>query len=614
MSSGQKSAISLALTLVVFVAVCALAFTGGFNYLEVKFYAPQKVSRITEMLEKTGKKYDSYIEKYQNVFAEFCLKNSTRTYIERELSEDEVKERGKNEGLLFESLSGLQGLRMISGDGIHLHYSSFPSDILLQDADFISYKNYTDLNETAYEYIATADNGVHADSVEKLIERSALYFDSEGDRLVFSFPYFDKHTAYRGSLLFYVYADDFTSQIINENLIPLGARSFVIAPESSGANIQNPSNAGLVFNMPSFDKKTFISSIEGLWAMGQNKGVSQLLSIRDEVLDDTFLLVSAKTSKYCMTGWVCLASSFVLSQMERFLMLFCLFISLFLLIFMLFNIKHDDMVVISERIRKFELRLFRQYLDRKNSTDWKALEKEISLRRQDINAEVIKSLGFRGRRHRKEVNLLLDQSWGELMSAMSGGRKMAAIIQSYQDDEKEETKEIPAAKAVEEVKALDAIPEAEMAKVEEVEELEEIPEEEAEEAEEVEELEEIPEAEEVEDVEELEEIPEAEEVEDVEELEEIPEAEEVEDVEELEEIPEAEDVEDVEELEEIPEAEEIPEVEPVEISEEEAIKYFNDGPEPSSAPTPSLSEESKKKLSDFETVDYNPLESEGTEA
>ncbi|MBR0475219.1 MAG: hypothetical protein IJJ66_00205, partial [Treponema sp.] len=320
--------------------------------------------------------------------------------------------------------------------------------------------------------------------------------------------------------------------------------------------------------------------------------------------------------KYFKAGWVCNENVFTFSELERAVILSCLFITLFLIVFTLFNLKHDDMVIISSRIRKFELSLFRQYLERKDSADWRALEKEFSLRRQDVNSEIISSLGKRGKKHRKEVNLFLDQSWSELMSAMSGGRRMAEVISSYKNENLEPKPE-------KELYSIDYDHSADREKEASLEEkpfvekpsrADEVPQSDAadefEELEEVDELEEVPEAEAADDVEE---IPEAEAVEEVEELSQA------EDVEELEEVLDAEPVdEDLEVEEYVPDVAAKDEKEASgqekkkvqEISAEEAAQAFDDvSPVPEKEEQP-MSEQEKNELSSFETVSFNPLQGE----
>ncbi len=616
MSQTQKTFISLLITLLLFAGFCCFAFLGGFNYIEVKFYAPRIVRNKSETLEKIGKSFDQYADALLEKFAAFALLPENATYIEREVSQEDVDRRGRAAGQLFETVKGLEGIRIVESDSVHLHFSTYDSDIFQQSKDYLAWKDYTALNEIEFANLASSDNGDYASTAEKIIRRASLYFDGDGDRFVVSMPYFDKYTAWRGTIVFYVKAGDFTDELISKDLLPLNTKSKVIAPRNSEANLETPQNVGLVFGMPYLaytDRAYMVDSIEKKWASYTKleKGNAQrLVIVRDQEEQEVMVLVTESASKYCRTGCVCNESVFTFSELERAVILSCLFITLFLIVFTLFNLKHDDMVIISSRIRKFELSLFRQYLDRKNTADWRALEREFSLRRQDVNAEIISSLGRRGKKHRKEVNLFLDQSWSELMAAMTGGRRMAEVINSYHDGNPLEVEKPESSFAKLDVlskpysddgKKLECSCSAEP-----VEDLEEVPDAEAEA---VEELSEVAEAE---PVEEVEEIGEAEPVED---LEEVAEAEAVE---ELSEVGEAEPV---DELEEVDTAEFLGQAEEAapakdedarkgkvrEIPEEEAAKEFDDlSPVPEKDEKP-MSEEEKKELSSFEAVPFNPL-------
>ena len=54
MSQTQKTLVSLLITLLLFAGFCCFAFLGGFEYIEVKFYAPRMVRNKGETLEKIG--------------------------------------------------------------------------------------------------------------------------------------------------------------------------------------------------------------------------------------------------------------------------------------------------------------------------------------------------------------------------------------------------------------------------------------------------------------------------------------------------------------------------------------------------------------------------------
>ena len=647
MSQTQKTLVSLLITLLLFAGFCCFAFLGGFEYIEVKFYAPRMVRNKGETLEKIGQSFDRYADTLLDKFAAYALLPENATYIEREASQEEVDKRGRAAGMLFENVKGLEGIRIVENDSIHIHFSTYDSDIFQQSKDYLAWKDYTALNEIEFANLSSSDNGEFASTAEKIIRRSSLYFDSDGDRFIFSMPYFDKYTAWRGTILFYVKSGDFTDELISQDLLPLNTKSKVVAPRNTEANLETPENVGIVFGMPYLaykDRAFMVDSIEQKWASGgksDSGNAQRLVIVKGQEEESLMVLVTSSSSKFCKTGWVCNESVFTFSDLERAVILSCLFITLFLIVFTLFNLKHDDMVIISSRIRKFELSLFRQYLERKDTADWRALEKEFSLRRQDVNAEIISSLGKRGKKHRKEVNLFLDQSWSELMSAMSGGRRMAEVISSYKDENLdpkpyEEFPSIDSVRRVEKIEKIEKIenspkpevltPEEKIPKPQEADDVEEL--------EELDELEEVPEAE---PVDEVEEIPEAEAAEAVDAVEEIPEAEAVEEVEELEDAPQAEEAEAVEEAEDVSEIEEIPEAEPLEeeveleefvpdaakndsslqekkkvqeISAEEAAQEFDDvSPVPEKEEQP-MSEQEKKDLSSFETVPFNPFNGE----
>lgn len=603
MSSVQKTLLSLLITLLLFAGFCAFAFSGGFNYIEVKFYTPRMVHSRTQLLKKLGESYTNYADSLMQSFASFTLKPENSTYIEREASLEEVEKRGELAGKLFEEVPALEGIRIVENDGIHIHFSTYDGDILQQSEKYLAWKDYPDLNEINFSNITTSDNGEYASTSEKIIARSSVYFDSDGDRFVFSMPYFDKYTAWRGSIFFYVRAGDFTDEVISQNLLPLNTRSKVIAPRNTEANLETPSTIGIVFGMPylAYKDRTFmVDRIEEKWGSGKvSEGdAARLVVVKEKGDDEVMVLVSSAAFKYCRMGWICREEVFSFSELEKAVILICLFMTLFLLVFTLFNLRHDDMVVISSRIRKFELSLFRQYLDRKNSADWRALEKEVSLRKQDVNAEIIRSLGKRGKKHRKEVDLYLDQSWSELMSAMSGGRRMAEVIQSYKDSAD------PALPASEpEVVKITQAPLASVQQADDAEELEPL--------EEVSDAEELEPLEEASDAEELEPLEEADDVEELEDLEEIEDAQEVEELEELDEGENMEQDKDVSadfgissgNFEEKPSA-----AKKQEISAEDAPFEFNDISNAPGIHQKEMSESEKNKLSKFESYSFDPME------
>ena len=558
MSSGPKIALSLLISILIFAGCVFLSIAGGFKLIEVQFYQPRVIANANDRLSSIEKAYGEYSSNLDNEFRKFLSEKCVKTFIERAPEKEAMNERGKLSALLYQKISGLNGMRLIENDGIHIHFSTFGEDTLTETSSLISYKNYTDANKIPFTLLEASDG-------EK---QTKIYFDSIKNELVFSYPFYDNYTAYRGTFIFYVLGDDFTQYLIDRELVSLNARGTVCSPN------------GFVFNLPITGRELLMKEIEQRWSR-KIQNVEQL--VQSDTKSENIFIITQGNDRIKI-GEIRTQDAFEFSDIEKLLLLICLFITLYLIIFLLFNIRHDDMVIVCRRLRKFQYELLKEYIDRKDSMDWKTLSKEIAHRKNDVNSEIKKSLGRRGKKHSKEVDELLEDLWTDVMSAMGGNVSVVRQVVSSNPIAVASTEKTPAADNIEELE--------EVSDADEVEELEEIPD-----ADEVEELEEIPDADEVE---ELEEIPDADEVE---ELEEIPDADEVE---ELEEIPDADEVEelkeipdadDVEELEEIPDADEVEELE--EIPDADEVEEISETVSKAEPELPATEEINEEKMSKF---------------
>ena len=558
MSSGPKIALSLLISVLIFAGCVFLSIAGGFKLIEVQFYQPRVIANANDRLSSIEKAYGEYSSNLDNEFRKFLSEKSVKTFIERAPEKEAMNERGKLSALLYQKISGLNGMRLIENDGIHIHFSTFGEDTLTETSSLISYKNYTDANKIPFTLLEASDG-------EK---QTKIYFDSIKNELVFSYPFYDNYTAYRGTFIFYVLGDDFTQYLIDRELVSLNARGTVCSPN------------GFVFNLPITGRELLMKEIEQRWSR-KIQNVEQL--VQSDTKSENIFIITQGNDRIKI-GEIRTQDAFEFSDIEKLLLLICLFITLYLIIFLLFNIRHDDMVIVCRRLRKFQYELLKEYIDRKDSMDWKTLSKEIAHRKNDVNSEIKKSLGRRGKKHSKEVDELLEDLWTDVMSAMGGNVSVVRQVVSSNPIAVASTEKPPAADNIEELE--------EVSDADEVEELEEIPD-----ADEVEELEEIPDADEVE---ELEEIPDADEVE---ELEEIPDADEVE---ELEEIPDADEV---EELEEIPDADEVEELEEIPDADEvEKISETVSKAEPELPATEEISEEKMSKFMDSSDTEMEEVQ------
>ena len=554
MTSGQKTAVSLLISVVLFAAFVVAAFTGLFSVIDARFYEPGKISQIQKHLDTVSENFNEYIETLESRFGKnensFLKQTCVQSYIENQPSDEVIRERSKLSGDLFSQTPGLLGMRLIDKNGSSVHFSTFSSDVLNRTSEIVSYKNYTDAitltgeKEIPFDKISSPDsygtNGVVCKTV----------FDGRDNRIILSFPYYDSYKAYRGTFVFYVNANDFNRVLLSKKIITFGDTGSLV----SGLNFEEEKKeteykSGFVFGIPAVGKKIFEQEILSRWEKGlfapekivyKSSEDSFAIQEYDAAIENKksdnnyWVLVSSTKTDFGYIGGIYPDEMFAMPDAVKILLLICIFVTLFLVVFLAVNLKQDDMVVIRERIRRLQLGIVSEYLKKKENVDWQVVSGKIAERRQDVTLEIIRSLGRKAKKHDKEVNELINRSWDELLAAMSvqvrkenneNGLTNAAEIKSMLEEllssgnikvqtvgsavnvmpvTVKPSKSVP---VTEQVQELDKVEKAEaVEELEEVEDAEAVDElEEVEEAETVEELEEVEEAEAVDELEEVEE-------------------------------------------------------------------------------------------------------------
>ncbi len=558
MTTGQKAALSLLISVLLFASFAVAAFAGLFTVLETRFYQPAVLSAMEDKLTSIAKAFDEYSDAHQKRFAAYSLSLAVKkSSLPTQTSED-IQVREDLSGLLMTETAGLKGIRIIGSDGKKVHFSTFASDVLKKQQNLINYENYEKLNELPYTDIQCSDN-----------TQFKLILDSLNDRLIYAFAFYDSFDMFQGTITFYVESQDFNRYLLMKNLIAVTEKARLLY------------NRGYVFGISSAGQSLIEQEIENKWASSLF-GAEKLL----EAEQFTYIMLSNTSSSKLIVAEVFREELFLFTGAFKILFLVCVFMTLYLTILLILNIKQDDTVFIRERIKKFQFALLNEYLETKEEIDWQKVITDIQLRRHEATRDVKKSLGRRGKKHEALVDSLLEKSWDEIFASIRKNipQSVPQIAQINTEEIKKMLEEILSTARIQSASAgktatisqppksgksvAKQAPPAVIDKAEELTEVEEL--DEAEELAEVEELDEageLTEAEELVDVEELgeaEELDEVEELSDVEELgevEELDEAGELGDVEELTEAEELVDVEELGEAEELDEAEEFDDAE-----------------------------------------------------
>ena len=609
MKSFVKNAVGFLITIIICGGLTVASSLGMFSKIEKNFYEPARLKLIRDRLDVVADSSNEYItsilEKFGPEDGGFLSNKAVTTYFMREPS----REVGRLFGKLLDDVPGLDGVRIIEASGKSVQYSSYKNDSR-NDHGNKTYSNYNELRtysghqELPYS-VVTAFIETESDDAEYVDEESSegtggeevkdsetvlpevnkyrLVFDGNEQRIIISYPYYYDDRSY--SVIFYVNPIDFINKLVEQHIISINEQLALISSKDGTAG-------GFVFGMPKVGQNLLANEILRRWRM-RSYGPDEIAStskinVTGITADEnngqisqeqqkfiSWNLISSRNAKFIEIGGLYSMDMLAMPPYIRILLLICSFLTICLIVVILFNIRKDDDIEILSRIKKVQIGLLNEYFE--NNVERSKVAALIENQRDELTARIKKSLGRRGRKYGEDLTIILNQSWQDIINILAGAdavrmkglstgdmteiRRMFEEVVSHSTLRVQAVTQFPSRQPPKNKKELNTenvsiplareMPELQQKLENEVEEIEPV--------EELEDAEEIPEAEPVEELEDAEEISEAEPVEELEDAEEISEAEPVEELEDAEEIPEAEPVEELEDAEEISEAEPVEE-------------------------------------------------------
>ncbi len=626
MKSGIKTAVSLLIAIFIFGALAVASSLGLFASVERQFYEPARLKVINEKLDSVADCSNEYIQNLLNIFGAekdgFLSHESVLSFAGQNPSAEALR--------LFESLkencAGLEGFRIVDSAGKRVFYSSFRSDYVIKTEKGVQrriYSNYANLqtkhgkNELEYPLVSAfkneSDENLEAENENagSAQDLPRIIFDGDEQRLIFSYKIqtLDEKPVFC-SAIFYVNPVDFANLLVENHVVSVNEPISLVSSADG-------KSGGFVFGLPNVGKNIFASEILKKWNQGvfgpdeivasaaskiegisvpvsensaqefepetsSEKKDSEKMSVLPSAGSEkniSWSLVSSRNAKFLHVGGIFSSETLKMPFYVRILLFVCAFVTVCLIVVIFFNIRKDDSVVIKSKIRAIQIGLLNEYFEK--DVDRKKVAAMIAAQKDALTAKIKKSLGRRGKKYGSDLDVILNKSWEDIITILSGAEKTSCMAELSSSSIKE------IRKIFEEVLATNTLKVENLEsarkeknpplKTSETSVSEKLPED-------LDEVEELCDAEPLEEVEPLEEAPEAESVEEVENLEEIEPLEEAEPLEPesdgaLEELEELDELEELENLEEIDPAEELL-PEPEELDEAEELEPLEELEEP----------------------------------
>jgi hypothetical protein len=395
----HKIALSLLISVVLFAGLTYLAFTGLFDLVETRFYNPSITRSLSQEIRRDAETIQNFLAELQARFAATLKDDAVRRSFLTNQSAEDIRDRSQLYGRLQEELSGLQTVRFIDAGGSRIHYSSYGADMLREGDAAIAYRNYGEVEQRIpYETIAAAD-----------MESPRIALDAAEERILLSFPFTDSYDVYRGTALFSLSVRAVMERLIGEGRITVGENVSIL---------DNP--PGIVSGIPAAEKAVLIPIISSVWG----EGILTLTTL-DSASGASAALISSKTGQGIYIGRLVDESVFQFPQAMKLILLVSIYLTLYLTIFLVFNLRQDSMTVIQNRLKQLQLTLIEEYYDRKSDMDWTRWRWELDQRREAVRTELKRGIKEKPGKA-SDIDLFIDKSWDDLLGVIGGRERITA--------------------------------------------------------------------------------------------------------------------------------------------------------------------------------------------
>nr|MCR4822158.1 hypothetical protein [Treponema sp.] len=418
MNSGQKVAFSLLLSVLAFSVFTVLAFSGLFDLLEVNFYQPVVREIKEKKLQEIENAQNEYFETLIKRFDAFTRDPYVKTYLDSRPSEAFQKKRESlRASLLTESeTSGLKGIRIIDDNGRNVYFSSFSSD-LISGKRGVEYRNYNKISAQSYDSIRAIGNLSENSSPLKKVR---VIKDGKDSQIIFSVPFYNKNSEFKATALFYCDAGNFSQFLFNKSLIDITGFATLLTEdeiEPEGSDF-----GGFVFGLPNYGETSIKKEIIKKWQDRNGEKFWKLTPVEVPGAEKSGELKTLcafssepRKSDYGYITFLYDDSELKFPQYMRILLLVTAFITFYLTIFLILSFKHDDLVIIRDRVRRYENEFFVSY--KKMGEDNPAYLAE---RKPVLERRILKALGKKGEKHAAEFKSIFEGYWQEMLINYGG--------------------------------------------------------------------------------------------------------------------------------------------------------------------------------------------------
>jgi hypothetical protein len=383
MTVSKKAVISLALASILFAGFTLAAYTGFFDILETRFYNPGAAKRAVKKLEQDTEAIRNCLTGYRNEFDAILREPAIqRSFLPTQREEDIVR-REQIIALLTETHTGLLSVRFIG-------YREGPGDF-------------------PYSALKVPEG-----------EESRIILDDKENRILFCHPFSDSLGIYRGTAVFTLSEQVLSEQLVIEGRLEIGETVLLLSDPPA-----------VILSAPLAGRDTILPLAASVWKNGgaTDGALNAAVPVRLDLADTgiSLDLFYSRTDLGIYIGRLFNEKLFTFPPAGKLLFLAAFYITAFLIIFLLFNLRQDPITIIRGRINSIRTGILEEYNSGKKADDWFLLSQKLERRREDVRQEIYGLV--KHKELEKEVDKYLDTAWDEILAIIRerAGEKPAGV-------------------------------------------------------------------------------------------------------------------------------------------------------------------------------------------
>jgi hypothetical protein len=376
-----------------FAGFCVFSFTGLFDIIETRFYSKSILNELDNDLAADTEFIDNYLYELQKRFSDVLNENAIRNSFWVNQDSEDIYERGRIFSSLGISLPELQWVRFVDVSGDRIHYSTNPDDQILSGAGTILYKNYPEVTG----YLPFDQQMLSGINMHRIV------FDGESERLIFYYPFYDSMDIHRGEALFSISIRAFSERLMENTPTKMTVDISAISSPN-----------GIVIGIPRMEIEAVKKAVASVWESG-----AVALSRIYASPSNPMVLLSSKTSQGIFVGLIVSEKLFTLPDTLKALMIASVFTTLFVVMFLIFNVKQDPVAVVQNRLKELQVSLMHEYYQLMGDMDWAVWRRELEQRRADVKQELCRGLKIKkGGDVESYIDSFFNRSWDGLIAAI----------------------------------------------------------------------------------------------------------------------------------------------------------------------------------------------------